>query len=946
MYFLRYISMIIFGTTVMVSASDSVVYPCVQSCELSGQTTRVKEYVEQLRCEQSKEGMWEALPAGKEGAYAIRITTGRAEVWANDEQGLYYAKQTISQLMQGVPGSDNAQRDPFPELNTEQVAKLGDLTTGVIIDWPDLTYRGVVEGYYGIPWSAEARQSIFEFMGRNKMNVYIYAPKDDPYHHGRGCYEPYSPEKAQELRQLVQYARKNHVRFVWAVHPANTVRWEVDGGRQQLDALCRKLEAMYELGVRNFGLLIDDTSGEISRAERQVQLSNYLTEQFLRKHPDVNQTLIMCPTGYNRSWATPEDLQTLGKGLDPTTCVMWTGDTVVHDITLEGQRWVSRHLGRPSFIWWNWPCNDFKPNRLSMGRAYGLGTEEEMKEQMSGFVANPMEEAEAGKVALFGVANYTWNIARFDSIRTWEQGIARLYPAQREAMQIFCEHNSSLLPNNHGYEREESTRVAGVVNELMHSLDIEQPNERAARELQKEFSRIQQAGQTLQKSGDALSREIAPWLRQFELLGQAGGYATGALLESDPEKKLPLFLAGVDILNTMSTTERVGWDGHRIIPTNDVEVSMHAMTPALRKTLSYANSSIYALMAGRSHVFPTFSTSCGNADKAAHALRDGNPHTFWSSEKQQQVGDWFCLDFGDPVDIHRANILMGGERANDYVPCGQFEVSDDGEKWMPVGVEVNGPAATINLGEHPVRARMLRFRITQANHNWVSIYEFSVNRMPTAYAVSNMRERPMLRAVEYQDSVGIARMMEVLTLQPEEFIDLQVPALVDPLYVEINLENDEIDSWASVELTTEDGKKVPVCGKADQGVIFIKNPTQQPVRAMRLTNAGHAARSIRLTRFRLGYAVGEGESAVQLLTDQDLTTGISCGEKELQIILPRPPGVSEAIVVGTASCNILGAQEVSSSPHLHHFSLPPGEESLRLTVPQQPSQFINELILK
>ena len=101
-----------------------------------------------------------------------------------------------------------------------------------------------------------------------------------------------------------------------------------------------------------------------------------------------------------------------------------------------------------------------------------------------------------------------------------------------------------------------------------------------------------------------------------------------------------------------------------------------------------------------------------------------------------------------------------------------------------------------------------------------------------------------------------------------------------------------------------------------------------------------------VTRFRLGYAVGEGESAVQLLTDQDLTTGISCGEKELQIILPRPPGVSEAIVVGTASCNIHGAQEVSSSPHLHHFSLPPGEESLRLTVPQQPSQFINVLILK
>ena len=125
----------------------------------------------------------------------------------------------------------------------------------------------------------------------------------DTYHHGQGCYTPYPDLKAAELRDLVSYARRNHVRFVWAIHPANTVRWNDNGGLNQLNGLCRKLQQMYDLGVRDFGVLVDDSSGEIGKAERQVQLSNYIMENFIRKHPDVNQTLIMCPTGYNRSWA-------------------------------------------------------------------------------------------------------------------------------------------------------------------------------------------------------------------------------------------------------------------------------------------------------------------------------------------------------------------------------------------------------------------------------------------------------------------------------------------------------------------------------------------------------------------------------------------------------------------------------------------------------------------
>jgi len=42
--------------------------------------------------------------------------------------------------------------------------------------------RGIVEGFFGPPWSIEQRCAMFEFGAKHAMNTYLYAPKDDPYH--------------------------------------------------------------------------------------------------------------------------------------------------------------------------------------------------------------------------------------------------------------------------------------------------------------------------------------------------------------------------------------------------------------------------------------------------------------------------------------------------------------------------------------------------------------------------------------------------------------------------------------------------------------------------------------------------------------------------------------------------------------------------------------------
>lgn len=80
------------------------------------------------------------------------------------------------------------------------VAKDKKLPYCEINDYPELPHRGVVEGFYGTPWSHKVRLSLIDFYGKFKMNIYLYAPKDDPYHRVPHWRDPYPKKKRMTLR--------------------------------------------------------------------------------------------------------------------------------------------------------------------------------------------------------------------------------------------------------------------------------------------------------------------------------------------------------------------------------------------------------------------------------------------------------------------------------------------------------------------------------------------------------------------------------------------------------------------------------------------------------------------------------------------------------------------------------------------------------------------------
>ena len=40
--------------------------------------------------------------------------------------------------------------------------------------------RGIVEGFYGNPWTHEQRLELLGFMASRGLNTFVYTPKDDP----------------------------------------------------------------------------------------------------------------------------------------------------------------------------------------------------------------------------------------------------------------------------------------------------------------------------------------------------------------------------------------------------------------------------------------------------------------------------------------------------------------------------------------------------------------------------------------------------------------------------------------------------------------------------------------------------------------------------------------------------------------------------------------------
>ena len=455
------------------------------------------------------------IPQQSEGYY-ISITPKEVVIAGNDERGTYYGVQTFLQIV--------------------SAAKVMCVT---ITDYPDVATRGMVEGFYGNPYSEEDRKSMFEFFGKQKMNTYIYGPKDDIYHRAKWR-EEYPAAEAEKIKEYAEIAKSNKVDFVWAIHPGNDIKWNKADSLNMI----KKLNAMYNLGIRTYAIFFDDISGEGTDATRQAELLNFITDEFVKKHADV-APLILCPTQYNKNWSRGDYLDILGENTYKETNIMWTGNSVIDMINKEDMTWINNRIKRNAYIWLNYPVNDYCIDHILMGPTYG--NDLDISTMLSGFTSNPMEYAEASKISLYSIADYTWNMSDYNAEASWQRAIKYFAPTYTDEFRLFCENNIDLGVTGHGLRREGESPQFNAELKKFNNLIASGDTVAATKHLTAHFDKMIVAAETMIASDESprLSAEIEPWCKAMKLLalkGKAAMKMLCALSSNNPEEFIENYL--------------------------------------------------------------------------------------------------------------------------------------------------------------------------------------------------------------------------------------------------------------------------------------------------------------------------------------------------------------------------------------------------------------------
>jgi protein O-GlcNAcase/histone acetyltransferase len=280
---------------------------------------------------------------------------------------------------------------------------------------------GVIEGFYGPPWSPAERLELLDWMSAGKLNTYFYAPKDDLKHRATWR-EPYTEAEAEPLAKQIQACATRGVRFVYALSPGLDIRYsDVD----ELRHVLARFEQMIALGCGHFALLFDDIPDRMhaddgrrygSFAAAQCQLTNAVFQWLRARRSDAR--FVFCPTAYCERMARArlggEDyLETVGRELAPEIDVFWTGPEIIsREISVDHARDIHRRLRRRPLIWDNLFANDYDARRFFCGPYAGRPLV--LRDEVAGLLCNPNSEFPLNFVPLRTFAAYLQCEGRWD----------------------------------------------------------------------------------------------------------------------------------------------------------------------------------------------------------------------------------------------------------------------------------------------------------------------------------------------------------------------------------------------------------------------------------------------------------------------------------------------------------------------------------------------------
>ncbi len=423
--------------------------------------------------------------------YIIDVTKACAVIKASSEKGAFRGLNTLCKLI-----SDNS------------------LCEGSVEDYPTFETRGYIEGFYGPTWEHEKRLSVMKLMAKYGMNTYFYAPKDDIYHREKWR-ELYPESELNNLKILVDYAKKNYFNFNWCIGPGLSYKYTSD---EDFKLLIDKIKSIYNIGVRGFGLLLDDIPWEFQYpedaekydgiVEAHVDLINKVYDEL--KAFDNTIKLTVCPTQYSGD-ENGYYITKFGKGIPSDVSMFWTGQEICSRVlTVRESQELFRSTDHKPLFWDNYPVNDCEMfQEMHLGAIQGR--DKELYKACEGLISNVMEYAECSKNPLMTIADYLWNPESYNSDESLKNAHKEMLGEDAELFSYFADHlGVSCLTK---YSSAYMSNKLGHINFLLSTGD----KEGALKEFGDYNEKMRECLALISDESKPLFAEMKKWVKKFSL---------------------------------------------------------------------------------------------------------------------------------------------------------------------------------------------------------------------------------------------------------------------------------------------------------------------------------------------------------------------------------------------------------------------------------------------
>ena len=527
----------------------------------------------------------------EEESHIIIADANGISIIGNDDVGLFRGLTTIKFILSQIETNENGYRH------------------FVIKDYADMPFRGLIEGYYGEPWSWADRADLLKFGSGFKMNKIVFAPKNDPYHYAKWD-ELYPDQDAdaenniQNIEIAASMGRKYKVDFVWTAHcfikgddGIRYIAGDENVAGSDINKLIAKFEQLYAVGVRSFGLLLDDIEyGPRTLAGGHYYKNEALTDEVLAettaivnimadwctKKGDCDD-LIFCPAGFVTDWmengfslfftqAYPyQELSYYDINFRDNVHIMTTGNGVLGDADQSvadrfKRAYINEQNGyetgderRSPLMWNNYPTVDASPE-LDMGPIENFRTNLN-PDDMIGLLSNPFQWAHINKTVIPMVTQYTWNLKDYNATEVFNESLKYIVGSEElgEALRIFANHNST-----RGSEGEGSAELKAAISAFKANYNAE-----TAAAVLEEINKVVDACEKLLVEEDhadaGVYRQVKPYANALkDLAGSIQRY----MYIFSPEKNPMIMNKEAKALYSSHTGYSIGtWGKHAVVGT-------------------------------------------------------------------------------------------------------------------------------------------------------------------------------------------------------------------------------------------------------------------------------------------------------------------------------------------------------------------------------------------